>query len=162
MCDTHLPPSRCPPQSQTPGYQCCHLCFLQVRCRCSDLQGQQKKNQGHFNTQALRYQSKLRPQGKKGCTEHHKHIAPGTAGKGEGGLLPRLAPLSKTAKGKTAKALWCPCPHVAVHAGMLQHCHGTSGLSRTALAAIHEGRCDVDWSRAAAETTLQQATWCQK
>lgn len=45
---------------------------------------------------------------------------------------------------------------------MLQHCHGTFELLRTALAAIHEGRRDVDWSRAAAETALQRVMQCQK
>lgn len=85
---THLPPSRCPPRSQTPGYPCCHPCFPRARCHCSDLQGQQKTNQGHFNTRALRYQAQLRPQGKKGCAERHTHIAPGAAGKGEGAATP--------------------------------------------------------------------------
>lgn len=41
------------------------------------------------------------------------------------GLLPRSAPLSKTAHGKTGKALCCPRPRAAVRAGMLRHRHGT-------------------------------------
>lgn len=37
-----------------------------------------------------------------GCAERHTHIAPGTAGEGEGTATP-LTPLSKTAHGKRAK-----------------------------------------------------------
>ena len=75
--DTHLPLSRCPPQSQTPGHQCCHPCFLRARCHCSDLQGQQKTNQAHFNTQAFQYRAKLRPEGKRAAQKvtHTLHRA---------------------------------------------------------------------------------------
>lgn len=99
---THLPPSRCPPRSQTPGYPCCRPCFPQARCHCSDLQGQQKTNQGHFNTRALRYQAQLRPQGKR-AAQNVTHTLHRALLARERALLPHLAPLSKTAQGKTAK-----------------------------------------------------------